>query len=168
MSYPANHTGGRALHLWSRRQVTAYFHVSYDSHPGPSGEHTTSRSILPPTIPPSSARPVNHRAGQWPYTITVEKIQLPWTVMITSVCAPLYQKIHAHERHSMVIFSSIYKRLLLLYRDIKDVTFLFRAFLLLGPTKNSTVVHCHFCTTVNSAVIVSGAQVRFSTLSSWI
>ena len=136
MSHTAHHTGGRALYLRPRRQVAAHFDVPHDSHSGSSGERATSRSILPPTIPPSPARPVNYRAGQWLYTITVEKIQLPWTVMITSMCAPLYQKILAYERHSMVISSSIYKRLLLLFCDIKDVTFLFRAFLLLGPTKN--------------------------------
>lgn len=50
------------------------------------------------------------------------------------VCS-VVPKILAYERHSMVISSSIYKRLLLLFCDIKDVTFLFRAFLLLGPTK---------------------------------
>jgi hypothetical protein len=71
------------------------------------------------------------------YTITVEKNSTATDCHDhVHVCA-VVPKTLAHERLSMVISSSIYKRLLLLYCDIKDVTFLFRAFLLLGPTKNS-------------------------------
>jgi hypothetical protein len=91
------------------------------------------------------------------------KTQLPWTVMITSICAPLYQKYSC----SMVISSSIYKRLVTVILRYQRRHFSVSSISFVRSDQNSSVICCHNRTTLVRS-LVSRYQVRSSTLSSWI